>query len=419
MKTSYAAESEAHEVGLFNRRVRGLGVTLLLATSMAMACSESDAEGQEPNEALTPSAGGASGAEPSVSSPTAGSETVPTAAVPGNASTGSPSATDASGGRDSGMGPMGSPSSSNTQGGTGGHAAGGVSNLGGATNLAGAMNAGGLGNDGDAGSANGGSETGGSGTGGAGAGGAGGGDGSAGAAGEAGDLVAPRPLDVTAAPARHQHTFQASDADPDVSFNDNDQIAVFDNRAATLMGKLVLTFGGAGETRGNLTGGGEFCARRGFHVLAVAAFQDYDIVSYGADFFGEARRTAFEGIMHTRLDAFANIEMTPADGVAQRTQKALQYLHSMYPEEDWGYYLQQDGSVRWSDVIFTGMSHGASNSARFAFLVRASRVVSASGPRDNLCQRNNLNDCGGVIATWFDEEPATPIDRCRRPSFSA
>jgi hypothetical protein len=228
---------------------------------------------------------------------------------------------------------------------------------------------------------------------------------------ESGDLVPPRPLDVTASEARHEHHFRASEADPDVSFNDNDQVAVFDNRAATLMGKLVLTFGGAGETKGNLTGAGEFCAQRGFHVLAIATFQDYDIVSYGADFFGDARRTAFEGIMYTRLDSFANIEMTPADGVAQRAQMALRYLHSTYPEEDWGYYLQEDGSVRWSDVIFTGMSHGASNSARFAFLVRVSRVVSSAGPRDNLCTRVDLNDCGGVVATWFDEIPKTPIDR--------
>jgi hypothetical protein len=173
----------------------------------------------------------------------------------------------------------------------------------------------------------------------------------------------------------------------------------------------VLPFAGAGVNAGTLTGGGEFAARRGFHVLAIATFQDYDIVSYGADFFGDARRTVFEGVMRTQEDAFASIEMTPADGVAQRTQKALEYLEGMFPEEDWGYFLAEDGTVRWSDVIFTGVSHGASNAARFAFLVRASRVVSAAGPRDNLCTRVDLNDCGGVVATWFDEVPATPIDR--------
>lgn len=230
-------------------------------------------------------------------------------------------------------------------------------------------------------------------------------------AGAVGTEPTARALDVSAEPGRHEHRFRAKDADAEVSFNDNDQIAIFDNRAATLMGKLVLTFGGAGETKGNLTGGGEFCAKRGFHVLAVAAFQDYNIVDSGPDFFGDARRTVFEGVMHTQGDAFANIELTPADGVAQRTQKALEYLQAMNPEEDWGYYLQDDGTVRWSDVIFTGVSHGASNAARFAFLVEASRVVSIAGPRDNLCTRVDVTDCGGTVATWFSETSKTPIDR--------
>jgi hypothetical protein len=119
----------------------------------------------------------------------------------------------------------------------------------------------------------------------------------------------------------------------------------------------------------------------------------------------------FEGVLHTTDGEFASISMTPADGVAQRTQKALQFLHSAYPQEDWGYYLQTDGSVRWSDVIFSGMSHGGSNAARFAFLVRASRVVSLSAPRENTCTRVDLEDCGGTVASWLDEEPETPIDR--------
>ena len=240
----------------------------------------------------------------------------------------------------------------------------------------------------------------------AGAGGAG-----AGGVSPSGDPLPPRPLNVTASKARHQHTFRARDADASVSFNDNTQVAVVDNRAATLVGKLVLPFGGVGTNQGTLGGGGEFCSRRGFHVLGIAAFQDYDILNSGADFFGDARRQVFEGVEHTREGAFANIQMTPADGVAQRTQKALQYLHAQFPEEDWGYYLQADGSVRWSDVIFTGHSHGGSNAARFAMLVRASRVVSISAPRENLCVRSDAANCGGVIATWLSETPKTPIDR--------
>jgi hypothetical protein len=201
------------------------------------------------------------------------------------------------------------------------------------------------------------------------------------------------------------------DADPTVSFNDNTQVAVVDNRATTMMGKLVLPFGGAGTTAGTLGASGEFCSRRGFHVLAIAAFQNYDILLDDPDFYGDARKQVFEGIEYTRLGAFANITMTPADGVAQRTQKALQYMQAMFPTEDWGYFLNADGSVRWSDVILTGMSHGASNAARFAMLVRASRVVSIAGPRDNLCTSLSATNCGGVVANWFSEVPKTPIDR--------
>jgi len=267
--------------------------------------------------------------------------------------------------------------------------------------------AGSAGTDGTSGG-NAGGGAGGGNAGGAGASGAGGGA----AGGAAGSGGAPsRPLTVTAAKARHQHNFRAKTADPAVSFNDNTELAVLDNRAPTLMGKLVLPFGGVGTNAGTLEAGGEFCARRGFHVLGVAAFQDYDILSNGADFFGAARRSVFEGVMYTHAGDFAKVTMAPADGVAQRTQKALAYLQSMYPEEHWGYFLEPDGSVRWSDVIFSGFSHGGSNAARFAFLVPASRVVSLSAPRENTCTKLDLASCGGVVATWLSEAPKTPKDR--------
>lgn len=226
-----------------------------------------------------------------------------------------------------------------------------------------------------------------------------------------GDTPAPRPLNVTAAATRHTHTFRSKDADSGVTFNDNTEIAIVDNRAAKMMGKLVLPFQGQGIKAGVVGPNGEFCAQRGFHVLAIAAFQDYTITIGDAAFYGDARKQVWDGIEHTRAGDFANIHMMPADGVAQRTQRALQYLDKAYPTEDWGFYLNVDGSVRWSDVILTGMSHGASNAARWAMLVRVSRVVSLSGPRDNMCTSMNASNCGGVVATWLSETPATPIER--------
>jgi hypothetical protein len=88
----------------------------------------------------------------------------------------------------------------------------------------------------------------------------------------------------------------------------------------------------------------------------------------------------------------------------------LAYLHTYFPEQDWGYYLNQDGSVRWSDVIVTGRSHGASSTPRFAKVRRLWRAVSRSGPRDNTCG-TDATCADGIVATWFDEDSKTPIDR--------
>src|SRR5687768_1997008 len=151
----------------------------------------------------------------------------------------------------------------------------------------------------------GGGSTGGGGVGGGAGAGAGAADGGNGAGGTVpSDTPASRPLAVKATPARYEHSFLPSDADAEVSFNDETQLAIFDNRAPKLVGKLVLPFGGAGETAGSLGGQGEFCARRGFHVLAIAAFQDYNIVIGDPDFYGDARRQVFEGITHTTQGDF-------------------------------------------------------------------------------------------------------------------
>jgi hypothetical protein len=238
-----------------------------------------------------------------------------------------------------------------------------------------------------------------------------------GAAGDAGgpsgeDQPPPRPLNVTAAKMMLSHTFMAKDADPGVTFNNNSEIAVVNPGSPKMMGKLILPFGGLGTNNGITGPVGDFLVKRGFHVLGVAAFQTYDVLIHDPDFYGDARRSVFEGKNYTHKNEFATINLTPSDGVAMRVQKALQYLQKMAPAEDWGYFLNADGSVRWSDVAFTGQSHGASNAPRFAKLVRAWRSVSFAGPRENECMSTNTPSCEGVLtAKWLTEPSATPLDR--------
>jgi hypothetical protein len=229
-----------------------------------------------------------------------------------------------------------------------------------------------------------------------------------------GDTPPSRPLNVTAAKMRLSHTFRASAADPAVSFNDNNEVSAVDPRSPKMVGKLVLPLGGLGSTAGTLGNEGPFVLPRGYHVLGIAVWENYNILRCDAGFFGDARRQVFDGVQHTTKYDFAGIKMGVSDGLAKRTEMALKYLDKMYPTEDWGYFLNKDGTVRWSDVIFTGISHGASNAPRFAMLVRAWRSVAFAGPRDNSSGSGPGTDayCPNLVsATWFTEKPATPIDR--------
>ncbi|HMJ55378.1 MAG TPA: hypothetical protein VK540_25055 [Polyangiaceae bacterium] len=223
-----------------------------------------------------------------------------------------------------------------------------------------------------------------------------------------------RSIRVTATKELHQHTFKPSQADADVNpattFSDGNEVALIDPRAVTIMGKLVVTLGGSGSTAGYVGGVGNFVAARGFHVFAVTYYTEYNIVRADAAFYGDARLEVFEGVDHTEKYEFATVHITKPDCIEVRVAKGLKYLQGLYPEEDWGYYLNADGSVRWSDVIVSGMSHGASAATRIAMVRTLAGAVSLAGPRDNSCGTDPA--CAtGTVASWFSEVPKTPLDR--------
>ncbi|HEX3776251.1 MAG TPA: hypothetical protein VHV51_17385 [Polyangiaceae bacterium] len=220
-----------------------------------------------------------------------------------------------------------------------------------------------------------------------------------------GDTPPWRPLDVTAAAGTKPLTHTV-----------NGNSAGLDPRAKPL-GKLVVDLG--------VTSGGyqPWLGKRGFHVLGVSfpmcgQINDW---SLGRDYDGDCRLNTFDGETHGNQSMVAK-----ADSIASKVQTGLTQLQMQFPAEDWGYFLNQDGTVRWSDVAFTGMSHGASTAAVIGTAVRLYRVVSRSGPRDNTCgiaggvaQGNfdratppwDPNCMDKEIASWLDSTPLTPINR--------
>ena len=179
--------------------------------------------------------------------------------------------------------------------------------------------------------------------------------------------------------------------------------AGLDTRAKSI-GKLAVDIGV------NSGAYAPWLGKRGYHVMgAPCGACPAPNLNAGRDAVGACR-----------LMEFANTQA--------HVKAALASLQQQYPTEDWGYFLNQDGSVRWSDIAITGMSHGATTAAVAGRIgVRMWRVVSRSGPRDDTCgvaggvsptptfDPNNppwMNPCDPKnIASWMDQPSITPIDR--------
>jgi hypothetical protein len=193
-----------------------------------------------------------------------------------------------------------------------------------------------------------------------------------------------RPLNVTAPPNEYIHGNAGIDT------------------RATPIGKLGVDIGV------NSGGYSPWLAKRGYHSMG-APCGDCPAPNLGAgrDVVGACRMMEFAT-------------------TAAYVKATLTSLAAAYPPEDWGYFLNQDGSVRWSDVAITGMSHGATTAAVAGRIgVRMWRVVSRSGPRDDTCGVGASPtatfeaadppwnpDCPlADIASWLDQPSITPINR--------
>ena len=212
-----------------------------------------------------------------------------------------------------------------------------------------------------------------------------------------GDETPDRPLNVDKSnPQTYTFKFKPSEADPMASARDETQTAIFNSGAPRIQGKLVVTLSGVGGAPGPL-GVTSYVASLGFHAFAVAYLNSINPSTQNdPKFFGDMRFEQFDGTDRTKAFAVAR-----PDCVEVRVAKALAYLQMKNPQGDWGYYLKKDGSVRWSDVVFMGHSHGASSAAAYGHLKRLWRAISLSGPRDTR----------PVVAAWLTSPSPTPIDR--------
>jgi hypothetical protein len=266
----------------------------------------------------------------------------------------------------------------------GGAATGGA---GGGGNVAGNTQAAGMAGNGTAGN----NTAGGGGGNAAGSGGSGGGN-TAGSGGGGGDDVA-HPLKIDAQPGEHTHTV-------------DQRMAGVDTRLPKILGKLIVNV--------EVDDGGlyDYGLKHGYHVLGEKIFhcevaQDKaGYASKGRDFNGNCRWETLDGMNHN-----GNSGVTPATSIMGKVKAHLTALAADYPEEGWPYFLNAAGDVRWSDVGFTGYSHGGTSAIRWAKKLKVWRAVARSAPRDNICGQYADGQCPDmVVSSWLDEPALTPVD---------
>lgn len=192
-------------------------------------------------------------------------------------------------------------------------------------------------------------------------------------------------------PKLYELHFTAKDADAEATRVLGNEYAYLDTRVAPT-GKLVVYLHGAGDFTNCGNGAlGTLVAGWGFHWFGPCYLSNYGVENCGSDIEG-CRMEAFEGVDH-----HAFVQIQPPDSIERRIVRGLRRLASQNPQGDWAYFLDGE-KPRWSKIVITGHSHGASSSAVIGMHRDVARVVSLAGPYD-------------PGQAWLSGTPLTPRDR--------
>jgi hypothetical protein len=207
-------------------------------------------------------------------------------------------------------------------------------------------------------------------------------------------------------------TFSASSLDPMAKngHQGDAQHGRFDSSKPTKW-KLIVLLPGIGGGPG--LGSSGWIASRGYHEFDVA----YASGIPGAPNKPDPRASDAATVGNTRMNQFDAKGRTPAcsddgcsanaptiarpDCIEERVMKGLKHLAEADPDGGWGWYLNADGTVRWSDAGFFGYSYGATHAAVISVFVRLGLVVVGSGPWNEFHPE----------ASWIRTPSATPGSR--------
>jgi hypothetical protein len=174
-------------------------------------------------------------------------------------------------------------------------------------------------------------------------------------------------------PQLYEFALDPLELDPTVVDNLEVQYAHLDTRVAPI-GKLVFFLSGYTNTPSSWRNHGVQLAGHGFHVVEPDYANDWDCGGMGGSCGTDSRWEALTG-----EDVSTIIDISYADSAEGRVVTMLHHLMEVHPGGDWGYYLNDDDTLRGEHVIIAGISHGAASTGLYATRRPFYRAVMHSG----------------------------------------
>lgn len=173
-----------------------------------------------------------------------------------------------------------------------------------------------------------------------------------------------------------------SDTDPLITTFDADSNYVYLNPSMAARNILVVHLPGSYGEPKRATLFGTLAADLGFHSIGlmypnVPTVGSICSSSSDANCFENVRREIIEGI-----DYSPSISIGEHECILNRVEKLLVYLHANFPTENWGQYLDINGDLIFSKIIFSGHSQGGGHAALIGKYHPIKRAVCFSSPKD-------------------------------------
>jgi hypothetical protein len=98
------------------------------------------------------------------------------------------------------------------------------------------------------------------------------------------------------------------------------------------------------------------------------------------------------------------VDVNMINSINTRTIKLLEYLHLVYPDQNWNQYLTSSNTLQWDKIIVSGHSQGSGHACYLGKHNLVDRVVMFAGPNDYSTFYNEP-------ANWISEIGNTPLNK--------